>query len=236
MLDPSDETPKLSEPVALDGDVYFVDEGPLDLGAAVLDGGSVLGLAREEPVYAENGEGVSDDNGQALYRFFVELLKLESDGSLRFLESVNTPGLPIALGDGGGEVFSVEPLWVSDERVDALLHRSQLKDGGAHIAETLNLGEGFRQARGASGRLVVLSGARGCEPDPVTTVSLFDPAQELEAFASLELDGYDWGFATFDWPWERGTVMLRGGPLSYQGRLVLDIEGGEIQVERYFTP
>lgn len=236
VLDLQGNTPRLSDGVELGGEVYFVDEGPLDLGAAVLDGGSVMGLTREEPIYDANGEGVSDENGQALYRFFVELLKIEPDGTPRFVDSVNTPGLPIALGEGGGEVFTVEPRWVSQKRIDALLHRSEIRDGGAYITETLNLGENFRQARAAWGQLVVLSGSRGCDPDPVTDVSLLDPSKQLDASLDLELDGNDWSFATFDWPWPRDTVTLSGGPLSSRGRLVLGVEGGEISVERYFSP
>jgi hypothetical protein len=169
-------------------------------------------------------------------RFWLELVSIDEDGSLGEAVSINTPGRPLAISKKGERVLSVEPRWVSEERIDAMLWLSDLRDGGAFVRDSLNLGEGYRAGQATGGQLVLIQRPVGCEPDPETTLSLTSAnATELSVEPALELWGDNWGFANFDGPWPTGSVVLMGGPLWGLGRLELGLEEGEFSVNRYYS-
>jgi hypothetical protein len=87
----------------------------------------------------------------------------------------------------------------------------------------LNLGPGFRAAQLVDGDVFVVMGpAEYCAEEQVSQISRVSLGEDgLERSASLELPFTDWQFVWYE-PWNADTARLSGGPLGYNGRLVLD--------------
>jgi hypothetical protein len=135
------------------------------------------------------------------------------------------PRRAIALRDQGSTVFSVAPEYVDDARIRAVLYRLELCDGGAHVDQTLSLGVGYRDGFAVGDRGHFIRGPEDrCAEDPTHQVfSVRLDGDDLSPAPALELPGDNWSFALFDWPWDADTVLLRGGPADYRGRLSLDV-------------
>ena len=214
-------------------------EGPLDLSAEVLVSGSNLGFQSTEYLYDENGNSINNERGDNLVRQWLHLVSVPPDTPAEWVQSVNIPGFAIALRDQGNTVFSVAPEYVDDTRIRAVLRRLEIRDGGAYVDETLSLGEGYRDGIAIGGRGTFIRGPEDpCAEDPTTEVfSVRLGGGDLSAGPALELPGGNWSFARVDWPWDAGTVLLRGGPADYRGRLSLDVSdsGAAPTIIRYTT-
>ena len=55
----------------------------------------------------------------------------------------------------------------------------------------------------------------------------------LEQTPGLDLPFDNWSFAIWVDGWEPGHLVLRGGPLSYQGYLDVDVSGAAPEIVRY---
>ncbi len=214
-------------------------EGPLDLAADVLVSGSTLGFPSLEHRYDASGNPIRNDQGDELVRHWIHLVSVDPDAPIEWVGSVNIPGRALALRHQGNTVFSVAPEYADDTSIRAVLYRAEIRDGGAYVDQTLSLGVGYRDGFAIGGRGYFIRGPEDrCEEDPTDEVfSVRLGNGDLSADPALELPGDNWSFARFDWPWDEGTVLLRGGPADYRGRLSLDVSeaGSAPSVIRYST-
>jgi len=201
------------------------EEGPLDLSVDVLASGSVLGFPSLEHLYDQSGNSISNEHGDNLVRNWIHLVSVGPDVPVEWVGSVNIPGRALALRDRGSTVFSVAPEYANDTTIRAVLQRSEIREGGAYLDETLSLGVGYRDGIAIGGRGYFIRGPEDpCAEDATTAVfSVALGGGDLSVDPALDIPGANWSFARFDWPWDEGTLLLRGGPADYRGRLSLDV-------------
>ena len=186
----------------------------LDVSWFLLPGDRGFALAREEPIYNEEGNSVYNEHGDAIVRFYLDRVLIGADGGLRVLPSVNTPGRPVAW--DGDNVYSVEPDYDRHGNVFVRARRSVLRNEGAHIEESVEIGPGFLDARAIGEQLVVLRGpADPCEENGRTDVFAIalEPG-EMAKGEALDLAGTPWGFMYGPTTDTDGLVVLRGGTVG----------------------
>ena len=217
------DAPELVIATRIAGRFTLPNEGPLDVGWQFLAHGDDLGIVREEQLYDENGNGVSNEHGDAIVRFWLERIVAGDGGSLDVPPSVSTPGRPVAW--IGEHVYALEPTYTRGGDVFVRAHRARLKDDGAFIEDSAEIGAGFLDARAVGDRLFVVRGpADPCAPDP--SVDLFALALDSDVLAageSLALPGRGWSFPYGAATSARGDLLLRGGPSGYAGLALVDI-------------
>lgn len=231
------DAPELVLGAVLDGRFAFDSEWSLDLGWQILPSDDVLALAREESIYDEHGNSVPNEQGDGLVRYFLDRVTLEKDGSLTALAPVNTPGRPVAI--DAERVYSAEPGYDADGLITVELHRSALRDGGAYLEASLDLGGGFSDVRALGDHLFVLRGPPDwCAED--AHADLFAVAlarEELAGGETLDLPGASWLFPYGPLLDAQGNLVLWGGPFSLDGRLTVDVADPLCpRIERYAGP
>ena len=186
----------------------------LDIGWFVLPGRGGFALPREEPQYNADGNSIYNEHEDAIVRFYLDRVLIGQDGGLRALPSVNTPGRPVAW--DGDNVYSVEPDYDSRGRVFVRARRSELRADGAHIAESVEIGPGFLDARSVGDQMVVLRGpADPCAADARTalfTIAL-DPGR-MEKSDVIDLPTRAWGFQYGPTVDSDGLLIVRGGTIG----------------------
>jgi hypothetical protein len=207
----------------------------LDLGPEVLRAGDVLGFPTKDPVYNGEGNSIADANGQSLIRFGLELVRV-GGGQLQVGSSISTPGRAVALTSDGSRLFSVEPRIIDSEHIIALLHRSELRGGGAYIEQSLELGPGYRDGLQQAGRAYFLTGPEDyCAPAPSSELFYVDTARpDLATSQRVTLPFGNWGLVR-SLPTKPGTLLLNGGPLGFRGRAEVDVSSDQLLVGRYYS-
>jgi hypothetical protein len=207
----------------------------LDLGAEVLRAGDVLGFPTKDPEYNDDGNSVTDTNGQALIRYGLELVRI-GEGQLQVGASVSTPGRPVALTSDASRLFSVEPRMVDSKHIVAVLHRSDLRGNGAYIEQSAELGPGYRDGLEQDGRAYFLTGPEDyCAPDPTSELFYVDLARpDLTMSQRAPLPFGNWGLVRSA-PAKPDILLLNGGPLGYRGRAEVDVSTDQLAVARYYS-
>lgn len=229
-------TPELVLGTVLDRRFEFSGDGDwsLDLSWETLATDDGLALVREDPIYDATGNSVTNKYDDAIVRFFLDRMVVRKNGTLDALAPVNTPGRPVAL--DGDVVYTVEPAYERDGTVIVKLHRAALRDGGAFIERSVDLGSGFSDARAVGDHLFVLRGPPDwCAEEVHTDLFAVSLAREdLDFGEVLELPGPRWSFSHGPTVDNDGALVIEGGPLSPPGRLFIDISDPmHPRVERY---
>lgn len=234
VLDLSGNTPQLQAPVLGKGPVEIWGEGPLNLSARTFVSPGEFAFSGAEYLYNEQGNSLTDANGDPLQRFMLHRFSFNSDADIEALPAVNVPGRVVGYFDG--RVFTAEPVRESATRRNAVLRESTIVNDGAFIEASVTLGGGYVTSLQIGERLFLLLG-----PDDycasVLQTQLFEldlGAQGLDPSTALTLPGANWAF---DWTQpsaDQEQLLLRGGPAQYNGRLTLDVaQSGEPSVVSY---
>jgi hypothetical protein len=234
LLDLSQDEPALREPVFGDGPVETIGEGPLNLTPRAFLNGDEFAFRGTEWLYNEQGNSLTDTNGDALQRFMLHRFRFDAQGDLEALPAVNTPGTVMAY--YGDHVWSAEPIRQNAETRLARLHESVVANDGAFIKQSIDLGTGYPDALQVADRLFVVLGPEDyCAETLESDLLEVDLAAQTLASRSLTtLPGGNW---SFDWSQPTaadGLLQLRGGPSQYYGRLTLDVStSGTASVQHY---
>jgi hypothetical protein len=230
------DAPDLALGAVLDGrfEVGAYEDGPLDIGPRMLSTRGGIALARQEDVYNAEGNSIANAQGDPIVRFFLDRVVLDDDGSLEALPPVNTPGRPVAL--DGDAVYCLEPRYDGDE-IAVQLHRAALREAGAFIDASVDLGTGFLGTVTQGANLWVLRGIGDpCQPDAHAALFavLLATEGELDMGKALDLPGGFWSFPA-DASTGQDTLLLRGGPHP-TGWLIVDAsDPSNPEVARYTT-
>lgn len=193
--------------------------------------GQVWGYPVDEPIYDATGNSAVDAQGQALHRWYVQLVD-DRAGVPRFDAKVSVPGQAVLLADGslaGGSAdytaYTLEPRSTFGGQQSVWLNRVRIENGSAHVEQSLELGPDVVEAH-ASGHLIsVLSGpADYCAPDATYRLQVVDgegAKLSLSQASSLPGGDYGWGLSASA---ADGTLTLRGGPARAGGTLSVDLE------------
>jgi hypothetical protein len=202
----------------------FYGEGPLSLESQILTAENAYGFRVQEYVGR-------DDNPRV--RHVLTLVSWDGEGEAEAV-TINTPGYPLALLDGGSALVSIEPS--GDETYEALVHRSTLENGGAYIDSTARFEAGFRDSTSIDGEVFLLFGpADPCDDDPISQLVALDTSNDTPSLGDgVELAGNNWSFTWYERPWPRDRLVLSGGPAGGTGRASLDVSG-ELTLRRYFV-
>jgi hypothetical protein len=221
VLDLGDE-PRLLPPAVGDGGVTLMGEGPLDTSARALPYPGGFALTGAEALYNDQGNSLTDANGDALERFWLYRFLVDDEGAIEILPAVNTPGRPFALYDD--QVWSAEPERRGADRI-AVVHRSRLVNDGAFIENSAEIGAGYLNPIQLGDRAFVIEGpADYCAATLESQVFEIDlRGEQIPTDSVLSLPLANWGFDLVQPDASTDTLYLRGGPLQYFGRLSLDV-------------
>ncbi|MDH5672280.1 MAG: hypothetical protein OEZ06_09030 [Myxococcales bacterium] len=194
-----------------------------------------FGIAREEELYDAQGNSLRDENDQAISRFYLERIAIDADGKLQALESINTPGQPVAW--SGDDLYAIEPEYVDGE-LSAVLHRARLHELGAYLEDSLDLGGRLLAVRGSGDELWgIRAPEMPCEAgaqSELLVATLMPKA--MTTGQPLSLPGSQWHFPRGETTFDGDRLVLHGGPVWLTGRLWIDRQDPLApRVERYFT-
>jgi hypothetical protein len=248
-LDLSDpEAPLLGPAVRAGGDFRngYVFSASLNLSEVLLGyssaQGRVWGYPIVESLYDSTGNGLDDDHGQSLRRWFVQLVDNRSSVP-SFGPRVNVPGQPVLLaagdiagGAGDHTVFTVEPRYDAQSEQSVWLHRLRVTDGAARIDQSLELGPDAIVARGLGQHIAILSGpADYCAEGAAYRLQVVDARDgTLHTSAALELpagSAFAWG--PLPNQTQDDVLQLDGGPPLDGGTLTVDLTTDPPSVLRY---
>ena len=230
------DAPELALGAVLEGrfDYWLRDEGPLDLGPRVLSTQGGISLARQDNVYNDEGNSISNQHGDDIVRFFLDRVVLNDDGSLEALPPVNTPGRPVAL--HGDTVYCLEPRYTGND-IAVQLHRANLREQYAFIDASLDLGTGFLGTVTQGDHLWVLRGLGDpCQTSAHAALFAVPLASEgkLAKGNALDLPGGFWNLPS-DASTDQDVLFVRGGPQP-GGWLSVDVtDPSNPEVLRYTT-
>jgi hypothetical protein len=219
-----------------------------DLGNALFHyenaAGSGWGYPVEAPVYNADGNSVVDAHGNALTRWYVQLIET-SGGALSFGEQVNLPGAPVGLAPRAGALepiaFTLEPAYRSSGEQYMQLHQTRIEAGHAFIEQSLDVGRHVAGAQASEGLIALLRAPEEfCAEGATYELVVADlRGDEPRLSAPLVLEGppdYHWGLSTYDRAAEpAGVLFIAGGPAP-GGQLVVDISSDPPSILRYETP
>ncbi len=240
--------PELSPAIRGGGQSDIYEAYDNDLGNALFHyenaTGGVWGYPVETPVYNAQGNSVVDAHGNALSRWYVQLIET-SGGGVSFGEQVNLPGAPVGLVPGAGAVepvaLTLEPAYRSNGDQYMQLHQTRIEAGYAFIEQSLDVGRHVAGAQASEGLIALLRAPEEfCSEGANYELVVADlRSEEPRLSAPLVLGGppdYGWGLSAYDRASEpAGVIFIVGGPAP-GGRLVVDISSDPPSIIRYETP
>lgn len=174
-------------------------------------------------------------DGYSVTRARIQLVRFPSllGASPDNQERITVPGFPLSV--SANRAVSIEPaglLDASGASVGALVHRLELRDGNAYLAQTLELPPGDAGHLWAEQRGYVLSiGDDRCAAPSATLISLRLVADVLEEAGRLELPGTGWQLAQAS----DELVLLTRTIGDLNQHALIDVDGTELRLRGYET-
>ena len=229
------DTPSFEVAAEAPGNYWLDNYGTTTASDAnVLFSETGFGFVRQEYLYDDVGEGLTNAQGDELSEFYLTRFSVLEDGSIQTEPPVSTPGVPLLWRHG--QLLSVEPGYDKKGQLQATLHTSRIENDGAFIRKSQPVPGYYREVRRSGDFAYLLLAPLELCPAvffvDILPASLSPAGAKLHAPTKLPFGG---GYAGGEPAFVGDLLRVLGGPVPGASALYDVSEPDELHLVRYTT-